>query len=155
MLALVAATLLLASAPAEPPGRFAFRSYGSEQGLENLSVLAIVQDREGFLWVATEDGLYRYDGDRFHRYGAEEGLPSNQMTSLALGDDGRLWAGTFRGVALFEDGRFRAVAKSLPDIRIKGLAAAPGGALWVATGSGLFFESSRERFDALIEMGAA
>src|SRR5438067_63201 len=149
MLALVAATLLLASAPAEPPGRFAFRSYGSEQGLENLSVLAIVQDREGFLWVATEDGLYRYDGDRFHRYGAEEGLPSNQMTSLALGDDGRLWAGTFRGVALFEDGRFRAVAKSLPDVRIKGLAAAPGGALWVATGSGLFFESSRERFDAV------
>lgn len=149
MFALAAAALLLAAAPAEPPGRFAFRSYGSEQGLENLSVLAIVQDREGFLWVATEDGVYRYDGDRFHRFGTEDGLPSNQMTSMALGDDGRLWAGTFRGVALFEDGRFRQVAKSIPDQRIKGLATAPGGALWVATGAGLFFESSRERFDAV------
>ncbi|MCA1825369.1 MAG: diguanylate cyclase [Myxococcales bacterium] len=149
MLAVVTAFVLLAAVPAEPPGRFAFRSYASEQGLENLSVLAIVQDREGFLWVATEDGLYRYDGDRFHRFGAEDGLPSNQMTSIALGDDGRLWAGTFRGVALFDQGRFRQVAKSLPDLLIKGLAPAPGGALWVATGAGLFFESSREKFDAV------
>src|SRR5437588_9004875 len=144
MFVLFALLHTLQATPLEPPGRFAFRGYGSAQGLDNLSVLAIVQDREGFLWVATEDGLYRYDGDRFHRYGAEEGLPSNQMTSLALGDDGRLWAGTFRGVALFEDGRFRAIAKSLPDVRVKGLAAAPGGALWIATGTGLFFESSRE-----------
>src|SRR5437763_9519702 len=147
MLALLSAALLLASAPAEPSGRFAFRSYGSEQGLENLSIVAIVQDHEGFLWAATEDGLYRYDGDRFHRFGIDEGLPSNQMTALALGDDGRLWAGTYRGVAVFDDGRFRQVAKSFPDQRIKGLAAAPGGAAWIATGAGLFFESSRERFD--------
>ena len=147
MVALLAA-LAIASPRAEPPGRLAFRSYGSEQGLENLSVLAIVQDLEGFLWVGTEDGLYRYDGDRFHRFGAEEGLPSNQITSLALGDDGRLWVGTFRGVALFDEGRFRTVAKSLPDVRVRGLAAEPGGRLWVATGAGLFFESSREKFDA-------
>jgi ligand-binding sensor domain-containing protein len=138
MLALLAALAALQTARAEPPGRFAFRSYGSEQGLENLSVVAVLQDRDGFLWVATEDGIYRYDGDRFHRYGAEEGLPSNQITALALGDDGRLWVGTNRGLALLDDGWFRLATGALPDIQIKALAPAPGGALWVATGAGLF-----------------
>ena len=125
MLAVLAVLLALQGAPPEPPGRFAFRSYGSEQGLENLSILAIIQDREGFLWVATEDGVYRYDGDRFHRFGTDEGLPSNQMTSLTRGDDGRVWVGTNRGIGVFEDGRFRSVGRRLPDVRIKAIAAAP------------------------------
>ncbi|HUJ27836.1 MAG TPA: diguanylate cyclase, partial [Myxococcales bacterium] len=124
-----------------PQGRFAFRSYGSEQGLENLSVVAILQDAEGYLWVATEDGLYRYDGDRFHRYDVEDGLPSYDITSLALGADGRVAVGTFRGVARFADGRFHALAaEGLADVIINSLAAAPDGALWVATGAGIFVE---------------
>lgn len=41
------------------PGVFAFRSYGMEARLGNLSVYAIAQDADGFLWVGTEDGLYR------------------------------------------------------------------------------------------------
>src|SRR5260221_7540758 len=110
MFALLAGLAILQAPYAEPPGRFAFRSYGSEQGLENLSVMAIVQDLEGYLWVGTEDGVFRYDGDRFHRYGTEGGLPANQITSLAAGDDGRLWVGTSRGVALFSDGGFHLAA---------------------------------------------
>jgi len=70
------------------------------------------------------------------------------MTSLARGDDGRVWVGTNRGVGVFEDGRFRAVGRKLPDLRIKAIAAAPGGALWVATAAGLFFEHGRDDFVA-------
>ena len=124
-----------------PQGRFAFRSYGSEQGLENLSVVSILQDGEGYLWVATEDGLYRYDGDRFHRYDMEDGLPSADITSLALGADGRVAVGTFRGLARFADGRFHALAaEGLADAVINSVSAAPGGALWVATGAGVYVE---------------
>src|SRR5213082_1968210 len=138
MIAVFALLHALQAAPVEPPGRFAFRSYGSEQGLENLSVVSILQDGEGYLWVATEDGLYRYDGDRFHRFGAEDGLPSNEITSLALASDGRLSVGTFRGLARFRDGRFHALQG--PAVQITALAAAPGGALWVATGNELLVE---------------
>ena len=132
---LLAVLLAAQTALAEPPGRFVFRSYGSEQGLGNLSVVSILQDGEGFLWVATEDGLYRYDGDRFHRLDADDGLPSNQITALALGPDGRLSVGTARGVAQLRDGRFQPLA--VPRVQINALASTPDGTLWVATASGL------------------
>lgn len=132
---LLAVLLAAQTALAEPPGRFVFRSYGSGQGLGNLSIVSILQDAEGYLWVATEDGLYRYDGDRFHRLDADDGLPSNQITALALGTDGRLSVGTVRGVAQLRDGRFQTLA--VPNVQINALAPTPEGTLWVATGSGL------------------
>ena len=42
-----------------------FQMYGTEHGLTNLTVFALHQDARGFLWVSTEGGLFRYDGDRF------------------------------------------------------------------------------------------
>jgi hypothetical protein len=47
-----------------PPGMLAFKSYSAPQGLTNLSIWALEQDVDGFLWVGTVDGLFRYDGSR-------------------------------------------------------------------------------------------
>ena len=44
-----------------PPGRFLFRIYDTKDGLANLSVWTLAQDRTGFIWAGTEDGLFRYD----------------------------------------------------------------------------------------------
>jgi hypothetical protein len=44
------------------------------EGLGNLNVNCIAQDRQGYLWVGTENGLYRYDGSQFREFGAGEGL---------------------------------------------------------------------------------
>src|SRR5689334_16814436 len=127
----LAILLALQAVPEGPPGRFAFRSYGSEQGLENLVVIAVAQDAEGYLWAGTEDGLYRYDGDHFHRYGIEEGLPSTDIKAIAIGDRGEVWAGTSRGVAVLQDGRFRAPPLKLADLRVTGLAVLPKGGLFI------------------------
>ena len=53
--------------------RYSFRHYGHEQGLKNLAVECLLQDRQGFLWVGTQDGLFRYDGSRFVEYNRAEG----------------------------------------------------------------------------------
>jgi ligand-binding sensor domain-containing protein len=45
--------------------RYNFKFYGQEERLQNLAVQAVLQDREGFLWVGTQNGLFRYDGSRF------------------------------------------------------------------------------------------
>ena len=44
---------------------YQFRQYGEEDGLTNLAVVGLFQDRTGYLWVSTEAGIFRFDGSRF------------------------------------------------------------------------------------------
>jgi hypothetical protein len=44
------------------PGLFNVNSLGADQGLEKTSILSIVQDRAGLLWLGTSNGVYKYDG---------------------------------------------------------------------------------------------
>ena len=62
--------------------RYTFKVYGDEQGLTNAGVQCFVQDRIGFIWVGTQNGLFRYDGESFKQYGRSDGLPSNRIESL-------------------------------------------------------------------------
>lgn len=119
-------------------GRLAFKSYGLEQGLGNLAVWHILQDRTGFIWVGTEDGLYRFDGSRFRAFGAKDGLPSTFVESLHQSPDGSLWAGTYAGLARFNGTRFETIQAEagLPPLQITGLATAADGTLWVGTPQG-------------------
>lgn len=123
-----------------PPGRLSFKAYGAEQGLANLSPWAMVQDTTGFLWVGTEDGLFRFDGTRFHGFGAKEGMPSVFVESLHGVPDGSLWVGTYRGLCRYREGRFTVFGpdKGLPMAPIIGLASDAQGRLLVATPEALF-----------------
>lgn len=123
-----------------PQGRTAFRSYGVEKGLGNLSVLALHQDRQGYLWVGTEDGLYRYDGRDFQRFDRRQGLPSTYVSAIHETPDGTLWAGSYAGLARRIGNGFEAVpvTSGLPREPVEALASTPDGRLWVALRSGLF-----------------
>ncbi len=48
---------------AMPGGAYGFRTLGAENGLENTAVKALATDSEGFLWVGTEDGVFRLEGN--------------------------------------------------------------------------------------------
>ena len=88
--------------------RYSFREY--IQGLGNPNITSIQQDRVGYLWMGTQNGLYRYDGSQFQRYGAAEGIPDRIIDNVFIGLDGTLWVGTSAGV-YFErkDGIFSAI----------------------------------------------
>ena len=69
-----------------------FRSFGEESGLLDGTIGSLAQDREGFLYAGTENGLYRYDGLRFSRLGPAEGLPENgQVEVVRAAPDGHVW----------------------------------------------------------------
>src|SRR6187455_3376039 len=67
-------------------------------GLSQSSVYDIVQDKKGFMWIATQDGLNRYDGTNFQVYRDEpfdtNSISSNSTSSLLCDSRGRIWAGT-------------------------------------------------------------
>jgi ligand-binding sensor domain-containing protein len=89
--------------------RYSFKHYWQDSGLTNLAVNTINQDKDGFLWVASDNGLFRYNGLRFERFGREDGLPQDDVTGLAVSPGGAVWAGTPVGIAYLSGGRFRPI----------------------------------------------
>jgi diguanylate cyclase (GGDEF)-like protein len=93
--------LLTAAAPtlADTPMRFVH--VGVDDGLSQGTINAIVQDAQGFMWLATQDGLDRYDGNSFihlSQHPTDRGaLPRNYVTRLASDRFGTLWIGTDGG----------------------------------------------------------
>ena len=87
---------LAVSAPSSLAQRYSFSTAGA--GMDNLNVDSIAQDHAGYLWVGTENGLYRYDGGQFREFGATDGLLGRTVQNLFETSDGTLLVGTTAGI---------------------------------------------------------
>ena len=97
--------LLLTAAQAQ----YRFDQWTADDGLPQNSVNGIVQTRDGYLWLATVDGLARFDGVRFTVFNRSNspGIVNNRFVSLFEAASGDLWAGTEEsGVVRYHQGRF-------------------------------------------------
>lgn len=80
-----------------------FFSVSLEQGLSDVRAQAIVQDRYGYLWFGTANGLNRYDGNRMTVYlKGRKGLKSNVILALYRRRNGELWVGTAAGALRYD-----------------------------------------------------
>jgi ligand-binding sensor domain-containing protein len=70
--------------------------YTTKEGLPSNSIYRTIIDKRGFLWIASESGLSRYDGRTFKNYLTTEGLPDVEVTELMIDSSGTLWALAFR-----------------------------------------------------------
>src|SRR5437868_3730832 len=88
--------------------QYDFDSWTTDNGLPQNSVNAILQTRDGYLWIATSDGLVRYDGVRFTIFKSENtsGMNSNQCKGLLEGHEGTLWILTSDGLTSYRGGDF-------------------------------------------------
>ncbi|GEM_PF-5407604 len=68
-----------------------YKQYGVEEGLPSLEIYEVLQDRSGYLWVATNKGLARYDGYQFQRFSTQDGLMDNSVLGLYEDHLGRVW----------------------------------------------------------------
>ena len=89
--------------------QYTFRGYGQPDGLGNLSVTCLLQDRDGYLWVCTENGVLRHDGREFQHFGASDGLLDTEIHGAVVDTSGRLWVETSHDLYLFDGQRFSAV----------------------------------------------
>jgi diguanylate cyclase (GGDEF)-like protein len=85
--------------------QLSLRNFGQLDGLANLDVTAVLQDRAGYIWVGTGNGLYRSDGGRFHRYGLRHDFSDVYITALHVDPAGRMWVGSDRGLFLLDGQR--------------------------------------------------
>ncbi|HEX2667150.1 MAG TPA: two-component regulator propeller domain-containing protein [Gammaproteobacteria bacterium] len=134
-----------------PPGSTPhFRHLDTEDGLASGNVQALLQDKVGYMWIATDNGLQRYDGYRFVTYLHDphepDSLAQNIVTALAFAPDGTLWAGTEgAGLDSLAPGEARFVHHthaadrpgSLADDRVFALLFDHKGRLWVGTDRGV------------------
>ncbi|MFM8347821.1 MAG: two-component regulator propeller domain-containing protein, partial [Bacteroidota bacterium] len=81
------------------------RLFTVRDGLSQNSVTAIFRDRDGFLWVGTQDGLNRFDGYGFRQYRHDpanpESISDQYITAIGQDRQGNLWVGTRNGLNLF------------------------------------------------------
>ncbi|WP_043692312.1 sensor histidine kinase [Luteibacter sp. 9133] len=105
-------------------------------------VTALAQTADGYLWLGTQTGLYRFDGVRFERYRPREGgdFLASSVASLYAPPSGGLWVGFRYGVASFIDhdrATHYAAGSGLPTATIYAMASTPDGRVWAATFNGL------------------
>src|SRR5437016_5747628 len=92
---------------AEPVSSFLSRNWQIDDGLPHNSVLAITQTRDGYLWLATPEGLARFDGVRFTIFDAKKfpEIKGRIFTSICESKDGSLWFGTRGALHRLQNGK--------------------------------------------------
>ncbi len=93
-----------------------YRQYGPSDGLANMGINCLFEDHIGYLWVGTDNGIYRYDGSTFQAFGHAEGLEDTEIRGVAEAPNGDLWVATQGGVVRRSGGSFQRV-----DVGAKGL----------------------------------
>lgn len=140
--ALVATPLpAMASTPSRLLADYAHTRWNGLQSAPR-DVLKFAQTADGWLWLATPAGLYRFDGVTFERMDSVQGqhLLSSNVLGLLAASDGRFFVGyRFGGISLFADGAARhfGEAEGLPGGIVMSITEGPDGAVWAATGGGL------------------
>lgn len=123
----------------------AIRKYDIADGISENTVRTIVQDRSGYIWLGTKDGISRFNGHTFQNYG---GYPKTtdlgllNVIKLCIHSDGRrIWVGTVDGLYIFDpiSEKFTRLS-SEPEIKsiVNDICYDNDGGLWIATSAGLF-----------------
>jgi signal transduction histidine kinase/ligand-binding sensor domain-containing protein/DNA-binding response OmpR family regulator len=137
--------IALANISSAQPSRIKFTSLTARDGLLSNSVNAFLKDRYGLMWIATDDGLNKYDGTNFtvyrHKTGDSTSLRANEILALYEDKAGNIWVGTSGGALSMYDRRRdkfvhypsgAGVDGFLPNAVIRGICGDGQGRIWIA-----------------------
>lgn len=130
--------VLRALDPKTPIDKYIHHTWSTRDGLPQNTIHSIIQDSKGYVWLATDRGVVRFDGSSFRTFnsGNVEAIKNNSVTSLLLDRDGGLWMGTYGGgITYFKDREFRnySTAEGLDNHFINAIAQDGRGNIWFGT----------------------
>ena len=107
------------TAVAQQARQYAFKHFTTINGLASNEVSSVIQDRDGYIWMGTQNGLQRYDGNQFitltNRTSDSTSIPNNFITSMYIDRKGNFWLiGGNNKVGLFDSRRFLFKEISIP-----------------------------------------
>lgn len=138
-----------------------FEKLNTTHGLSSNRITSILQDRDGFYWIATEDGLNRFDGTSFRVYrnikNNYQTLIHNFCTSLQEADNGDIWIGTYNGISVFrkrsekfENYLLKIAGADLSLLnRVTAVAKDKKGTIWVSSRGLWKYDSLYKKFQAV------
>ena len=127
------------------PGKYKFQKISVEKGLSHSVVTAIAQDKLGFMWFATQDGLNRFDGYNFVNFYNQKNNPhslsNNFIQSVLCDNDNEIWVATLDGLCKFDYSSERFTVfyhdssnlNSIGENELNCLALAANGNVWIGT----------------------
>ncbi len=124
--------------------------YADDSGLPSRIVKGVSQDPKGFLWVAGNNGLYKFDGQKFRPYYASlkdtTGLRDNKINAVLAASNGTVWIATPKGLHVLQNDVIEYVAltdnSSSSQSHVIGLFEDSAKNIWVSTYDGLFIVES-------------
>jgi ligand-binding sensor domain-containing protein/signal transduction histidine kinase len=129
----LASPMAAGAEPAGPVPSYYYHAYTVETGLPHNSAGELLQTRDGYLWIGTDSGLARFDGNRFtnYRVATAPGLADNLIRCLYEDRAGTLWIGTQRGLSRMRQGQIELV--EMPRVPVTSLTQDRAGRIWIAT----------------------
>jgi len=123
-----------------------FNHYRNDSGLSNNTVMSCIQDRRGFIWFGTKEGLTRFDGFQFriflHSPSVSNCLLNNFITAICEDGEGWIWVGTSEGICYYmpDNDCFRTIESENPKIGeiVYDVKADNNNCIWIATPSATF-----------------
>ena len=131
-----------------------FEHLTTANGLSSNIVTSVLQDKQGFLWVGTENGLNRYDGYEFQVFRSDPSRPNslsnNKISTLYQDDSGELWIGTGNGLNRFDYYNFNFERFHLSDNAVISITESQAGNLIIGTETGVIsFNIAKSEFELL------
>jgi signal transduction histidine kinase/ligand-binding sensor domain-containing protein/DNA-binding response OmpR family regulator len=137
-----------------------FHQLNETHGLSNNVINDILQDQTGFIWVATEDGLFRYDGNEFiifkNKLDDPNSLPNNSVHALYCDISNRIWALTDYGIGIYDSKKDEMtqilignLPHQLPHKSVTSITSKRGGAKYLGTFGGGVIEFKNNQFEKL------
>lgn len=121
---------------------YSFRNYGARDGMRQKEVMQIMQDTRGFMWLATWDGLYRFDGSVFKCIKATPGdgvnMTSNRLDHISEDVHGNIWMMSYDGHVYRHNTRTNAVdCLPVSNYHAQSIIPTRNGGVWITTEGGM------------------
>ncbi|MFW5927382.1 MAG: ligand-binding sensor domain-containing protein, partial [Wenzhouxiangella sp.] len=135
--------LAVALDPGRLPSQYVHDHYHRGDGLPTGAVWAVMQSRDGYLWLGAQNGLVRFDGVDFEVFtrGDTPEMENHDVRALMQADNGDIWIGTYGGGAIrYSDGAIRSgltVADGLAHSIVYDIYQDDSGTIWFGTGGGV------------------